>query len=67
VWSSPPAAFPNRSRAVRGDHGEFFRQPRGDLVPETCENGLPCISSTGGPLPPCTVTMRAPPVWISVR
>ena len=30
-------------------------------------NGLPCISSSGGPLPPCTVTMRAPLVLISVR
>src|SRR5438132_1131823 len=30
-------------------------------------NGLPCIKSSGGPLPPCTVTMRAPEVLISAR
>src|SRR5215831_4791700 len=30
-------------------------------------NGLPCIKRTGGPLPPCTVTMRAPLVLISRR
>src|SRR5215510_6512392 len=28
---------------------------------------MPCSSSTGGPEPPCTVTMRAPEVFISVR
>ena len=37
------------------------------LCHDRCVNGLPCISSSGGPLPPVTVTMRAPQVLISVR
>src|SRR4051812_42258974 len=37
-----------------------------NLCQERCVNGLPCSSSRGGPLPPCTVTMRAPEVTISL-
>src|SRR3954467_6476774 len=36
-----------------------------NLCQERCVNGLPCNSSSGGPLPPCTVMMRAPEVSIS--
>ena len=52
---------------IGGDDGEFLRQPRRDFCHDRWLNGLPCISRSGGPLPPCTVTMRAPLVLISVR
>src|SRR3954471_12103104 len=38
-----------------------------NLCQDRCVNGLPCISSSGGPLPPCTVTIVAPLVFISLR
>src|SRR5436190_23336342 len=37
------------------------------LCQDKCENGLPCMSRSGGPRPPLTVTMRAPLVFISER
>ena len=52
---------------IGAHHGEVARQAAAPpACQETWVKGLPCISSTGGPLPPWTATMRAPPVSISV-
>jgi hypothetical protein len=49
--------YPVNSSASRG----------ANLCQDKWLNGLPCIRRSGGPLPPWTVTMRAPLVLISVR